>query len=203
MNFNSRGKQGLLRETIIHSDDPHIPSDLHGTIQKMVFPANHPDPELACQPKGIKVVLQERGLWQYYEDKAKKNRTPPLVTKCSECRQSAVARDARLRASRLIKEAEANGYFLSEDQCGVQELGKSTSSPVSSNKVDCCWSKILSLQSDFLNEKPLLKMVIEEAGHVCLFLPKFHCELNPIELFWSYIKSGESSVLIVIHTIVR
>lgn len=55
---------------------------------------------------------------------------------------------------------------------------------------DCCWSKILSLQSDFVNEKPLLQMVIEEAGHVCLFLPKFHCELNPIELLWSYIEDG-------------
>jgi hypothetical protein len=49
----------------------------------------------------------------------------------------------------------------------------------------CCWSEIMSLQSDFnVNERP----VIEDLGHVCLFLPKFHCELDPIELFWSYIK---------------
>jgi transposase len=44
------------------------------------------------------------------------------------------------------------------------------------------------LQSDFVNKRPLLQATIEEAGHVCLFLPKFHCKLNPIELFWSYIK---------------
>ncbi|PLW50149.1 hypothetical protein PCASD_01822 [Puccinia coronata f. sp. avenae] len=55
---------------------------------------------------------------------------------------------------------------------------------------ECCWSKILSQQSDFVNERPLLQSIIEDAGHVCLFLPKFHCELNPIELYWSYIKQA-------------
>jgi hypothetical protein len=52
----------------------------------------------------------------------------------------------------------------------------------------CCWSKILSPQSDFVNERPLLQTIIKDAGHICLFLPKFHCNLNPIKLFWSYIK---------------
>ncbi|EFP88340.2 uncharacterized protein PGTG_14424 [Puccinia graminis f. sp. tritici CRL 75-36-700-3] len=58
----------------------------------------------------------------------------------------------------------------------------------SNNSSTCCWSKIMSCQSDFVNERPLLQQIIEDSGHVCLFLPKFHCELNPIELFWSYIK---------------
>jgi transposase len=30
--------------------------------------------------------------------------------------------------------------------------------------------------------------VIEAAGHLCIFLPKFHCELNFIEFFWDAIK---------------
>ncbi|PLW41819.1 hypothetical protein PCASD_05518 [Puccinia coronata f. sp. avenae] len=58
-----------------------------------------------------------------------------------------------------------------------------------SKATDCFWSKILSLQSDFVSENPLLQMVIKEVGHICLFFPKFHCELNPIELFWLYIKN--------------
>jgi hypothetical protein len=58
----------------------------------------------------------------------------------------------------------------------------------SESSTTCCWSMILSQQSDFLNKRPLLQTIIEDAGHVCLFLPKFHCELNPIKLFWSYIK---------------
>jgi hypothetical protein len=59
----------------------------------------------------------------------------------------------------------------------------------------CCWSKIMSCQSDFVNERPLLQQIIEDAGHVCLFLPKFLCELNPIELFWSYIKDSKLLIL--------
>ncbi|KAG0144255.1 hypothetical protein CROQUDRAFT_47577, partial [Cronartium quercuum f. sp. fusiforme G11] len=55
---------------------------------------------------------------------------------------------------------------------------------------DCCWSKIFGSQSDLASEIPLLQMVIEEAGHICLFLSKIHCELNLIELLWAYIKSG-------------
>ena len=30
--------------------------------------------------------------------------------------------------------------------------------------------------------------VIEDAGHLCIFLPKFHCELNFIEFFWGVVK---------------
>ncbi|KIO19348.1 hypothetical protein M407DRAFT_31019 [Tulasnella calospora MUT 4182] len=48
--------------------------------------------------------------------------------------------------------------------------------------------RILSLQDDFKNEKSLLQKVIEEAGHVCLFLLKFHLELNPIEMYWGWAK---------------
>jgi hypothetical protein len=28
----------------------------------------------------------------------------------------------------------------------------------------------------------MLEQVITQAGHLCLFVPKFHCELNPIEM---------------------
>src|SRR6266566_82527 len=45
---------------------------------------------------------------------------------------------------------------------------------------------VLVLQEDFQSEKPLIQSIIENAGHVCLFLPQFHCELNPIEMLWGY-----------------
>ena len=53
---------------------------------------------------------------------------------------------------------------------------------------NCCMQRVLSLQPDFKNEKPLLQLVVEKAGHKCLFLPKFHCELNPIEMVWGQVK---------------
>jgi len=39
-------------------------------------------------------------------------------------------------------------------------------------------------QPDFRAEKSRLERMIEDRGHLCWFLPKYHCELNPIELHW-------------------
>jgi hypothetical protein len=33
-----------------------------------------------------------------------------------------------------------------------------------------------------------IQSIIEDAGHVCLFLPWFHCKLNAIEMLWGYAK---------------
>jgi hypothetical protein len=48
----------------------------------------------------------------------------------------------------------------------------------------CCNKRILKLQPDFAEQKSIVQETIEAAGHLCLFLPKFHCELNPIEYFF-------------------
>ena len=53
---------------------------------------------------------------------------------------------------------------------------------------DCCSKRTLELQPDFQQQKSLVQEVIEAAGHLCLFLPKFHCELNYIEFFWGKVK---------------
>ncbi|KZT64806.1 hypothetical protein DAEQUDRAFT_657871, partial [Daedalea quercina L-15889] len=52
----------------------------------------------------------------------------------------------------------------------------------------CCAKHILDLQPDFEAQCSLVQETIKEAGHLCLFLPKFHCELNPIEFFWGAVK---------------
>lgn len=53
---------------------------------------------------------------------------------------------------------------------------------------DCCAKQILSLQPDFLEQKSLVQEVVENAGHLCIILPKFHCELNFIEFYWGAVK---------------
>ena len=55
----------------------------------------------------------------------------------------------------------------------------------------CCMYRILSLQDDFVNEKPMIQHLIEGQGHICLFLPKFHCKLNLIEMVWGFAKYCE------------
>ncbi|KIO01803.1 hypothetical protein M404DRAFT_149155 [Pisolithus tinctorius Marx 270] len=52
----------------------------------------------------------------------------------------------------------------------------------------CCMARLLSQQDDFCNQTSMLEKLIEDAGHICLFLPKFHCELNPIEMYWGWSK---------------
>ena len=42
---------------------------------------------------------------------------------------------------------------------------------------------------DFNNDGvPLVEELIVERGHMCLFLSRFHCELNPIEWCWCHAK---------------
>jgi len=50
----------------------------------------------------------------------------------------------------------------------------------------CCMYRVLSLQDDFRTKKLQIQSIIEEVGHICLFLPQFHCELNPIGMLWSF-----------------
>ena len=100
-------------------------------VQAMVFSMDHPD--YPNEPKGIKFVLSECGLYQ-----------SPLHGKC-------------------------------QSQC---DLGATA----------CCNKQILKCQPNFQAQKSLVQDTIEDAGHLCIFLPKFHCELNFIEFFWGKAK---------------
>jgi len=44
------------------------------------------------------------------------------------------------------------------------------------------------LEPDFLAQKGAIEELIENAGHKCIFFPKFHCELNFIERYWGAAK---------------
>ncbi|KNZ81705.1 hypothetical protein J132_10985, partial [Termitomyces sp. J132] len=45
----------------------------------------------------------------------------------------------------------------------------------------CCCLHIISQQTEFQQQKSLVQEIIKAAGHLCILLPKFHCELNFIE----------------------
>ena len=48
--------------------------------------------------------------------------------------------------------------------------------------------KELACHSDFHNEKTKIEHTLNRRGHACILLPKFHCELNPIERCWAQAK---------------
>ena len=49
--------------------------------------------------------------------------------------------------------------------------------------------EVLSSHPDFKNEKSSIERFLEEEkSHIVYMLPKFHCELNPIERVWSQSK---------------
>ena len=51
----------------------------------------------------------------------------------------------------------------------------------------CCITG--ELQHEVQQDKTALFKLIQEAGHLCFFLPKFHSELNPIERYWAILKA--------------
>jgi hypothetical protein len=54
--------------------------------------------------------------------------------------------------------------------------------------VDCCFARILHNQQDFEKQRSALKNPVVAREHLVVFLPKFHCECNPIEMYWGYSK---------------
>jgi hypothetical protein len=53
----------------------------------------------------------------------------------------------------------------------------------------CCATFVLSQEADFKEQKEWLSEVVEASGFQIIFFPKYHCELNFIEMIWAWIKS--------------
>lgn len=179
MNVKPGGKQRMMHDTFIPHDN--LNPTLRGAHQTMVFapnlPKDHPDYEFRGQAKGMYRVLEERGLISVLEQ-ANEGKV------VGECRTCKLSREAQERLHREMQGAADAG----EDP--AEELGRDVVAIVS-NRTDCCMRKLLANQQDFRDEKPLIQTIIEQAGHKCWFLPKFHCELNPIEMYWGWAKARE------------
>jgi hypothetical protein len=176
MNLSPGGKQSRLRDTIIPFDDPQIPESIRRQKQTMVFPPDYHNPAKRC-PAGPDQA------WTLASLCSEQIKAELLILrlKCTECAKTGAQQDLSNRVAQLAKRAEAQRYTLSDQEC-LEEIGVTANSSniAPSLTTTCCWSQILASQSNFQAENPLLQMIIEEAGHQCLFLTKFHCELNPI-----------------------
>ena len=84
----------------------------------------------------------------------------------------------------ITAQGEAKGLkdCLEEHGFDVSRM-KAKCSPVCPfESQNCCMARLLSQQDDFMDQPSMLELMIKKAGHECIFLPKFHCELNPIEM---------------------
>ena len=110
-------------------------------------------------------------LWQIFGDL--------LMGECWTCRLSHEAQE------QLCHEAQAAAD-------GREELAEGLIDVVQESLcTDCCMQKMLTNQQNFKDEKPLIQIILKVAGHKCWFLPKFHCELNLIEMYWGWMKVHE------------
>jgi hypothetical protein len=51
----------------------------------------------------------------------------------------------------------------------------------------CCTSYVLSHEPDFEEQEEWLTQVVHQEGFEIIFYPKYHCELNYIEMIYIYI----------------
>jgi hypothetical protein len=78
---------------------------------------------------------------------------------------------------------EVGGLKKQCDLC-QQEHSRQFKGVPDTERTGCCLDRLLELQPDFQEQRNRLQEAIETRGHYVLFLPKFHPELNFIELYW-------------------
>ncbi|KAJ7145025.1 hypothetical protein C8R46DRAFT_1232362 [Mycena filopes] len=145
MNVNPGGKVPEMRETTIPDDNPHGHT---GKPQKMTFdkdlPEDHPYKKYEGLPKGMKVILAERG---YTTDTNGKL----LIGDCKACKLSK-SRKPHLDGASADEERE---------MCG--DDGNDTEDEDEQRPDDCCMRRLLSLQPDFAGQKSQLELLIAAA----------------------------------------
>ena len=68
--------------------------------------------------------------------------------------------------------------------CQAERARGSHDKDVDRSRRNCCLRRMLEYEPDFLEQRTVLEEIAAELGFKVLFLPKFHCELNFIEMFW-------------------
>ena len=176
MNSNPGGKQPCMRNTV-----------WRGKVQRLVFGDGDillfdyqgqkagtkitVDNELYGLAKGSKQVCLERDL-PIHAGRTQSGKQKYLRHCCKPIKKTAdeLFEDEMKRAQGRAHEIETK----------IKHTG--------SRAAPCCCVHALSLCEDFKNQKNSVEEAIEDAGHRCCFLPKFHPELNYIERFWGHVK---------------
>jgi len=89
------------------------------------------------------------------------------------------------KVQKMVTESgEPKGLQWTLEECGfdVKKMKAKCTPRCPSENERCCMARLLSHQDDFVNQTSMLEELVTSRGHLCVFLPKFHCELNPIEM---------------------
>ena len=87
------------------------PGMFHGVPQPMIFPNDHPDKDLRGKPKGLRVVLKERGLWPEKGLRARcRDGCKDEATACCAEKVMSLQEDFRAQKSLIAETIEAAGH---------------------------------------------------------------------------------------------
>ena len=111
--------------------------------------------------KGVRTILKERGKFHWKDTLHE----PKLL--CNACK------------ARHEKPAPKGG-----------EEGEDDDEPDAlPSEGGCCAWRILSDEPDFAEQRPWLQETVENMGFEMIYFPKYHCELNFIEMLWGWMKA--------------
>lgn len=108
-------------------------------------------------------VLMERGLWK---EKLKGTCRPP----------------------KKASKGAGGGGSEQQDQGGGEEGEEGEDRAPTHKGKGCCAERLLAEQPDFASQPCLMEEVVKRRGHLLIFIPKFHAELNFIERYWGRAK---------------
>lgn len=141
-------------------------------------------------PKGGKQLLMEMGLWKVAGK-------PTLrVLECNACKMERAA--TRKAITSFNRGGEGRQQALDDarrdDEDGEERhsAGDGAQGGAAGNgtgkRERCCATRVFSELKAFKEELNKVEKIFKRAGHMCIFLPRYHPELNAIERYWGYIK---------------
>ena len=144
-------------------------------------------------PKGARQILLERGLWDDISHKVKDCAANKKKVKSSAAvpatEDEDLSGDENFENANGELEIAGASDFVADSEPGVG-AEPVLEAPAFKHTATCCMTGALLNQSDFhaAHTAELFNM-IQARGHRCVFLPKFHSELNPIERWWALLKA--------------
>ncbi|CAB1098143.1 unnamed protein product [Ectocarpus sp. CCAP 1310/34] len=146
---------------------------------------------LIGQAKGGQQMLMEMGLWDVPGE------DPVRVLECKACKGERAATRAAITS--FNRGGEGRQQALDDAARRDETDGESAGSPgegaaggAAGNHVGtrsrCCIGRVFAELKAFKMELNKIEKMFKKAGHICIFLAKYHPELNAIERYWGYVK---------------